>query len=114
VLFRPPSRAASRELESLRTGAVSPELNSIPCDVSVNEIGEFVTEMETMAAGGVDDGEEFTLAMDLPSKLLSRFGGMSFAAMHQTKTFKGRTRGASRLRGPHGKVEEGMSVVEEE
>jgi hypothetical protein len=30
VLFRPPSRAASRELESLRTGAVSPELNSIP------------------------------------------------------------------------------------
>lgn len=86
------------------------ERKPIPSDIFVNEMGELFSRVETV--GLEDDREEFTLAMDLPSKLLSsRFGSMSFAAMGETQSFKGRTRGTSRVRTSHN---EGMSVVAED
>lgn len=120
-----PCLATKPDFESrIRTSAVPENLcsHALLADpdyqgVHVNEMGELVagkSEMNIAFNEGL--GEEFTLAMDLPSKsLTSRFTGMTFASMGRTQSFRGRVRGALRTRDSNtNKSEGGISVVLEE
>ena len=83
--FRSLSRASSRDLEPAGIGGS--ESVPIPYNVSVNDMGELVAGMDTVRLGE-DRREEFTLAMDLPSKL-PKSSEVDFAAIGQTRVFKG-------------------------
>lgn len=85
-----------------------------PQEIDVNEIGELVSRTNGISLKG--DAKEFTFAMSLPSKLLSsKFGGVTFAAIGQTKAFGGCVRGALKARGTlPGVVEENVAVEDME
>lgn len=93
--FRSLSRASSHDLEP----ADGSELVPIPCNASVNDMGKLVAGMDTVRLGE-DRREEFTLAMDLPSKL-PKSSEVDFAAIGQTRVFKGHTKGEIDLYGLH-------------
>lgn len=107
--FRPLSRAASRHLEpGSRTGTDGSELGPILHNVPGNDMDELIAGIDAVRLGE-DRREEFTLAMDLPSKLPR----LSFAAPN--RAFKGRSRGEIQLRGPHDVANpEDMSAIVEE
>lgn len=102
------SSAAEIDLESgMCKQLTESERKQLPRDIDVNEIGELVVRTNTMSLRG--DTKEFTLAMDLPSKIISsKFGDFSFAAIGHTKAFGSRVRGALKAR--NGAVEENVAV----
>lgn len=117
-MFRPSSPVTVHDHKSgVCTTVLSTERKHLlPQDVHVNEMGELVSGMDMMGIAE-DEGEEFTLAMDLPSKSLkSRFNGVSFTAMGRTSSFRGRVRGASRMDlAPHGGgAEDGVALAVED
>jgi len=93
--FRSLSRTSSRDLEPVSIDGS--ESGPIPYNASVNVLGELVAGMDTVGLGE-ERREEFTLAMDLPFKLL-KLSEIDLQPRARLGVFKGHTKGEINLHG---------------